>query len=211
MARRAPSTPPRPCWRPRVTPPWAGVRRTVTDRVRISAGWLACSASTAGVRCLPAADCGASPPGSDRQGCLDPRLQRRPRGSNRSVPKFTLAGVEFPLDRLNRSGKRRMSPTAAMNVAATITFDAWNRHQPLDLRPRQRLGGDQLLDLADLRIAAVGSHDVPRPDDCDAVLSASDRKLRWRGAGQIVPGATISAYLATNRRVASEAIGSFLL
>ena len=48
---------------------------------------------------------------------------------------------------MRRSGKRRMSPTAAMNVAATITLTPGDGHQPLDLGPGQRLGGDQLLDL----------------------------------------------------------------
>ena len=48
-----------------------------------------------------------------------------------------------------------MSPTAAMNLAATVTLTPGDGHQPLDLRPAQRLGGDELVDLRDLGVEEV--------------------------------------------------------
>jgi hypothetical protein len=48
-----------------------------------------------------------------------------------------------------------MSPTAAMNVAATMTFDPGDGHQSPDFGPRQRLGGDQLVHLGDLLVEKV--------------------------------------------------------
>jgi hypothetical protein len=49
--------------------------------------------------------------------------------------------------------------------------DAGNAHQPLDLRPAQRVGGDQLVDLRELCVEEVDlAQEAVRPSVCEAGL-----------------------------------------